>query len=695
LGAVLTIDRLFRTLRARLLAIIVVAAIPALAVQVYSLHRQEEEIEAEANLTLHTAARTQAFALGELFNRVIHVLVAVSHFQSVQMLDSLGTLAAFSALSKESSDYAEIALFLPNGQFLVGNTRFRDDDRDDDDDDDDDEDKLHKLKPIQPGRAKRAFGRGVLERAWFQRVLNERSFAVSGYQENSFANVPEVVFAYPVLRQDGSLVAVLAASVPLSTLEERLKNVLPPLAKVGVIDAQGRVLVALPSRPKSLIGKTLHHQLVVQTILKQGDGVTKGFDRSGLECLYGFSRVSIGQYDTGLKVLVSMPCVLVSRGIERHFLWNIAVTLGAWLMALGLLWWAGGRAIVKPIEQLEQSASDLRKGNFSARTGIQRGAYEVLELSKAFDGLASSLEKTMADRDAALEELRDLNASLETIVSDRTRELSLKNLELERANRQKSEFVAMMSHELRTPLNAIIGFSELLHDGVVGEISQEQRSCIEDIFSQGQHLLSLINDILDLSKVEAGRMELELSVVDVSELLHSSLNFVKARATNHRIRLMLEVDPGLGTIEADEKKLKQVLVNLLSNAVKFTKDGGEVRILVRLVSAEAFNQVLEHESVGALADRALSFERFVRIVVEDTGIGIPKEERNKLFKPFEQLDGSLSRKHEGSGLGLAIVKRLIELHNGAVTLTSEVGQGSRFSVWIPLRQYTPPEPPTA
>jgi len=131
------------------------------------------------------------------------------------------------------------------------------------------------------------------------------------------------------------------------------------------------------------------------------------------------------------------------------------------------------------------------------------------------------------------------------------------------------------------------------------------------------------------------------------------------------------------------------------NAVKFTKDGGEVRILVRLVSAEAFNQVLEHEFVGALADRALSFERFVRIVVEDTGIGIPKEERNKLFKPFEQLDGSLSRKHEGSGLGLAIVKRLIELHNGAVTLASEVGQGSRFSVWIPLRQHTPPEAPTA
>jgi signal transduction histidine kinase len=682
------VDRLFRTLRVRLLAIIVVAAIPALAVQVFSLHRQEEEAEVEANRTLHTVARTQALALGELFNRVIQVLVAVSHFQSVQTLDSIGTLVAFSALSKELPGYAEIAVFLPNGQLLAGNTRFSDDG-------DENEDKPRKPKPIQPGRAKRAFGRGVLERSWFQHVLNERSFTVSGYQENSFTNVPEVVFAYPALRQDGSLVAVLAASVPLSTLEERLKNVLPPLAKVGVIDAQGRVLVDLSGSPTPLLGKTLHHPLVVQTILRQGDGVTRGFNRSGVECLYGFSRVSIGQYDTGLKVVVSMPCVLVFRGIERHFLWNIAVTLGAWLMALGLLWWAGGRVIVKPIERLGQSASDLRRGNFSARTGIQTGASEVLELSEAFDDLASSLEKTMADRDAALEELRDLNASLETIVADRTRELSSKNLELERANRQKSEFLAMMSHELRTPLNAIIGFSELLNDGVVGDVSQEQRSCIEDILSQGQHLLSLINDILDLSKLEAGMMELELSEVDIPGLVQSSLSFVKVRAANHGIKLATDLDPGLGTIKADTKKLKQVLVNLLSNAVKFTKDGGEVRILVRLVSAEAFNRVLEHEFVGALADRTLSFERFVRIVVEDTGIGIPKEEKGRLFKPFEQLDGSLSRKHEGSGLGLAIVKRLIELHDGAVTLASEVGRGSRFSIWVPLRRHAPPELPAA
>lgn len=684
-------SRLFRTLRARLLAILLVAAIPALAIQVYSLQRQEAEATAEANSTLSTLAKTQAHTLGELLGRVMHVLVAVSNSPAIQNLDAPGSLSMLKALSKESEDYAEIVLLLPDGSLLAGTTRFRSDDVDDDHD----KGKPHQPRMIPSGRPKQVFEARLKTRPWFKKVVHERTVAVSGFQENSFVHIPEVVLAYPVFRRDGALLAVLAASIPAEALEERLESSMSPLAKVGVIDQEGRVLVALPSGKRQALGKRLHHMKVVQAVLAQGDGVTKGFDRSGVECLYGFSRVRIGQYDTGLKVVVSMPCVLVSRGIERHFLWNMAVTLGAWLMALGLLWWAGGRAIIRPIEQLERSAAELRKGNFRARAGIHKGATEVLELSHTFDDLAFSLEKTMAARDAALEELRDLNASLETIVADRTRELSLKNLELERANRQKSEFLAMMSHELRTPLNAIIGFSELLNDGVVGDISQEQRSCIEDIFSQGQHLLSLINDILDLSKVEAGRMELELSVVDVSDLLHASLNFVKARAANHGIKLVIDLDPGLGTIKADAKKLKQVLVNLLSNAVKFAYDGGEVRILARLVSNEGFQDALETEMLGALADGASSTEGFLRIAIEDIGIGISKEEMNKLFKPFEQLDGSLSRKHEGSGLGLAIVKRLIELHNGAVTLASEVGQGSRFSVWIPLRQHTPPEPLTA
>lgn len=682
------VGRLFRTLRARLLAILLVAAVPALAIQVYSLQRQEAEMAAEANSTLYTLARTQAQTLGEVLGRVMHVLLAVSNSPPVQKLDAQGSLAILKALSKESEDYAEIAVFLPDGRLLAGTSRFRHEDADDDDD----KGELHKPRGILPGRAQQVYEPSVVKRAWFQKVIRDGSFAVSELQENPVGRIPEVVIAYGASRQDGRLMAVLAASIPAKTLEERLESEMSHIARIEVIDQSGSVLVALPFRRGQILGKRLQGVGIVRTVLSQGNGVTKGVDHAGVECLYGFSRVKVGQLDSGLSVLVSMPRALVSKGIERRFLWNMAVTLGAWLLALGLLWWAGGRAILRPIERLEKSASELRKGNFSARAGIDQGASEVLELSKAFDGLASSLEKTMAARDAALEELRNVNASLETAVAERTRELSTKNIELERASRQKSEFLAMMSHELRTPLNAIIGFSELLKDDVVGELSPEQRSCAEDIFNQGQHLLSLISDILDLSKVEAGKMELELSEVDIPGLVRSSLNFVKARASSHGIKLVFDLDPALGTIEADAKKLKQALVNLLSNAVKFTYDGGEVRILAKLASKEEFQSAIEQQALGALADGASSVERFVCISVEDTGIGISEEGMRKLFKPFEQLDGSLARKHEGTGLGLVIVKSFVELHGGAATLFSEVGRGSRFSVWIPLRHLLSPEP---
>lgn len=682
--------RWFRTLRARLMAILMIAAIPALAIQFYSLHRQEAEVTNEANRTLHTLARSQAIAIGELLSRILHMLVAVSHFQSIQTLDPSGSLQTLAALSKESRDYAEIAVFLPDGSLLAGNTRLRKDFDDDDDDEDDEEYERSSPKPIRPGPTGRAFAKGLAGRDWFQRVLKERSFAVSGYQENPIAGIPEVAIAHPVLDHNGNLVAVAAASVPIATLKERLKSMLPPLAKVGVLDKEAQVLVSLPEGPKDVSGRPLKRSDIVSAILNQGDGVAKGFDKDGIECLYGFSRVVVGSYDTGLRVVASMPCVLVSKGIERHFMWNIVVTLGAWSIAIGLMWWAGGRAIVKPIERLERSASELKEGNFRVRTGIQKGALEVLGLSRAFDSLASSLEETMAARDAAVEELSKVNESLEAKVASRTLELSQKNLELERANRQKSEFLATMSHELRTPLNAIIGFSELLKDGVVGDLNVEQRSLMEDIFSQGQHLLALINDILDFSKIEAGKMELDFSLVDLKGLLEESLKFVEASAFSRGIALELKADPSLPPVEADAKRLKQVIVNLLSNAVKFSRKGGVVTLSAKEASLCELKRALEIENLGTSKD-LVGKERanFVLIAIEDSGVGIPNDGMERLFKPFEQLDGSLSRKHEGTGLGLSIVKSFVELHRGVVTFVSEVGRGSRFSVWLPLTDQDP------
>ena len=263
--------------------------------------------------------------------------------------------------------------------------------------------------------------------------------------------------------------------------------------------------------------------------------------------------------------------------------------------------------------------------------------------------------------------------------------LQQKNVELEDASRMKSEFLANMSHELRTPLNAIIGFSEVLRDGLMGEMSDKQRGFIGDIFSSGKHLLSLINDILDLSKVEAGKMTLDLEPVQVSSFFVNSLSIIREKAATRHIRLVMDAAEELGTIHADGRKIKQILYNLLSNAVKFTNDGGKVTLHAGRVTRADVGQL-----PGSWKGRSFSLaengvDDFIKISVTDNGIGISDDALECLFRPFSQIDGGLGRKFEGTGLGLAMVKLLAELHGGTVAVQSAVGQGSRFTVWLPFR----------
>ncbi len=273
--------------------------------------------------------------------------------------------------------------------------------------------------------------------------------------------------------------------------------------------------------------------------------------------------------------------------------------------------------------------------------------------------------------------LRNQNNFLELEVAKRTREalavqeIVARNLRLEEANRMKSSFLANMSHELRTPLNAIIGFSEVLKDGLMGDLTAQQKEYAEDIFASGSHLLSLINDILDLSKVEAGKMSLELEQLQVAPLLHAGLQVVREKALAHRLHLSAEIADGLGDIWLDERKTKQILYNLLSNAVKFTPEGGSVHVTARRVGAEL------------VADGA--FAAYLELSVRDSGIGVSTADQERLFQPFTQIDSTLARRYEGTGLGLAMVKGLAELHGGRVGLQSEPGKGSAFTVFLPWR----------
>ncbi len=244
----------------------------------------------------------------------------------------------------------------------------------------------------------------------------------------------------------------------------------------------------------------------------------------------------------------------------------------------------------------------------------------------------------------------------------RAEELRLENMRLNYANKIKSEFIANTSHELVTPLNFIIGFSELLVRKTVGELNETQERYAENINRSGRHLLALINDILDLSRIEAGKIQLFFEKISVPETINDTITLIKEKAEKHNIDLIKDIDPGL-EIEADEQRLKQVLLNLLDNAVKFSKKEG-----------------------GTVTITAGKEENMARFSVSDTGIGIREEDIKRLFNQFEQLDSGISKKYGGTGLGLAITKKLVELHGGKITVESRYGEGSTFIFIIPVTQ---------
>jgi len=259
------------------------------------------------------------------------------------------------------------------------------------------------------------------------------------------------------------------------------------------------------------------------------------------------------------------------------------------------------------------------------------------------------------------------------------------NKALERASRMKTEFLATMSHELRTPLNAIIGFSEALKEGLVGPISESQRQFADDIFTSGHHLLSLINDILDLSKVEAGMMALELEPVDLKSLLSNSLTIVREKAASQRVSVEVEAGDDLGVPVLDMRKTKQIVYNLLSNAVKFSANGGRVVLRARRVPRSDVGTLSGAWPVHGFPLADSEYNEFLEISVSDSGIGISQEDMAKLFQAFSQIDSSLARKFEGTGLGLAMVKQLSELHGGTVAVASAEGEGACFAAWLPIR----------
>jgi signal transduction histidine kinase len=419
---------------------------------------------------------------------------------------------------------------------------------------------------------------------------------------------------------------------------------LGPGGTAFVADARGRLIVH-PNPSPVLKGSDEKARPLLQAAkgllpAQPSDPIT--FQSTGLDGELVFAS-ALRMPTTGWLLVVTQPAERLLADVRVSAV-RLVLLLTATILAafLASAWFA--RRLGDPILGLATQARELGRGNLDARSYVQTRD-EVEELSTAMNQMAEALKRS--------------TSNLEGLVAEKTRELQL-------ANEHKSAFLANVSHELRTPLNAVIGFSEALEEELFGKLNDKQREYVADIKTSGLHLLALINDLLDLSKIEAGRMELDRAVFAVAPVLDGALNLVRSRALQGSVRLSLHAPAAIADFYGDARRMRQILLNLMSNAVKFTRPGGDVTLAVT-------------DSPDMLT-----------LTVTDTGVGIPAEELPRLFEPFTQASSGGDARAEGTGLGLALTKRLVELHGGTIDVTSEPGAGSTFTVHLPRTLETAP-----
>jgi len=441
------------------------------------------------------------------------------------------------------------------------------------------------------------------------------------------------IAAYRQLQQDVTAQLYSVSSALLVPNERSLDATLRQLNQVGY--DFDRLQFVAQDEAEIISRVRADYEAFVAIVVEVVDMIRAGKSAQGREAHLGRAGPLADRLERLTNELVNKAesdmVVRVEESAEsnrRSRLLVVGIAIGSLLLALGMgytISWS----LVGPLRQMEARFGEIAAGDFAKQLTVAN--------RDEFGALAANLNR-MNDQ------LRQLYGQIEA------------------ANRNKSEFLANMSHELRTPLNAIMGFSEALDERYFGELNEKQTEYVKDIHSSGKHLLSLINDILDLSKIEAGRMELEIAEFDLPAALADASALVRERAHRLGISLELEVDPALGTVRADERKFKQIMLNLLSNAVKFTPEGGAVCVRSRLNGA------------------------MVEVGVSDTGSGIAPQDQSAVFEEFRQVGSDSGRKAEGTGLGLPLAKRFIELHGGAIRLESALGKGSTFSFTLPVRR---------
>lgn len=523
---------------------------------------------------------------------------------------------------------------------------------------------------------------------WWKEAMSGKSNIEGPHECPAGRGNINITFAIPILNpEDKSPVGVLYIEHKVSTLLSPLKMF--HFGKTGhldVVSSKGLFIM----EPFGVEHKPVESWLRRDISTRQ-KGWTTGVDEHDREAAIGFAPVKFNDW----YVILSQDIREIYAPM-RALMWGASIPGFLTVLLLALLWFQLSRKmILTPVSQLSEGAYLIGHGHLDHRLDIKTGD-ELEKLAHEFNTMAENLSisqeklkrwndelrEEVAKRTSELEETNaelheskdDLQKSLQQVMalnnelqtnreelSKRNDDLASANVRLREMDRLKSEFLANMSHELRTPLTAIIGFSELLVDRVMGEINDEQAGCIENVLTSGQHLLKLINDILDLSKIEAGKMELHLETFELSFIIDFVRKTISSLAEKKGLALKVDIAEDIPHIYADPGKIKQLLINLVGNAIKFTPEGGTI-------------------TIGA------EFKDGCFIIsVADTGIGIRQEDRDRIFQEFQQAEGSTSREYGGTGLGLTLTRKLTEMHGGKIELESEHGKGSKFTVYIPMR----------
>lgn len=603
------------SLRLRLLLLVLLAVVPALGVTVYSDLQVRERRAADAG--------DQALRLARLATADQEALVGAAE-------DLLRTLAVLPEVRSGNAAMCEPELLRLLGHYPRYSNLG-----------------LIALDGTLTCSALSGDGVYLGDRLYFREAVRSRDFAVGEPQIGRITHRATLNFGFPVFNNADELQGVVFAALDLNWLKTYAnKAQLPPGAALDVFDWNGTIL--LSDSQQQVDQPATDVPLVREVLARDAPGISQTTGPDGVSRIYGFERLERPPSGANVYVAVGFPTELVYTDADRALVRNLVLLGTALILALLATTFAADLLVLRPVQALLAAAGRLAGGDLRARTGLAAGPDELARLAQAFDRMAESLERADHQRQQQ-EVLRRQNFELEQ-----------RNQAVEEANRLKTEFVSMVTHELRTPLTSVLGYVGLLLDGEAGEVGAEQHEYLTIVKNNAGRLLALINDLLDIARIEAGGIDLQRTAVDVGRLLHQVADTLAPLLDAKNQLLSLDLPEAVPPVWADPDRLMQIVINLVSNAHKYTPAGGSISVV------------------------AEQFDGFGRVHVRDSGVGLSADELTHLFTKFFRARNPATRGAAGSGLGLALTRSLVELHGGALTVVSTPGQGSTFSFTMPL-----------